>query len=214
MATIEVIENPRKRRKRRTTRRKMTAKQRKYFGRRRRRNPVVATLSNPRRRRSRRKVARYRRRPRRRNPAFSLGGMIDIQAAAGVTAGFMLARISPNLVSKVWAGAPTTGPVSYVIRIGSTIVAAMAVKTVTKKRELAMSIATGGIAYVLYDLANAYILPKLGLSGMSGYISSQRAPQIAGYGVRGYIPDKGVSGIPVNRMSGYLTSPLDNALAA
>lgn len=195
MPIIEIVENPKA--KRRVKRRK-TVKHRRTV---KRRNPLVASLTNPKRRR-RKKVAR-KRYSRRRNPKFGIGSLINIENSAAVAAGFIVSAMAPALVSKVWVNVPRTGPVSYIVRAGSTIMLAYGVNLLTRKKNLAIGIATGGIAYILYDLANYYLLPKLGLSGLyddKSYLTMSELDQIGvsgyqqDYGVSGYRPDYGVSG--------------------
>jgi hypothetical protein len=209
MPIIEIVENPKRRRKSRK-RRPKTTKRRTI---RRRRNPVVATLSNPRRRRRTVKRRTYRKR---RNPKFGLGGLINLQGAGAVAAGFITARMAPNLISKVWPGVPTTGPLSYLVRAGATILVAYGIKTLTRKTDLAKALATGGLGYILYDVANTYLLPKIGLSGLADdgpYMTMSELDRIgvSGYehdysgAFAGYIPDSGVSGY---------TDITDDALAA
>ena len=208
MTMIEIVENPKKKKRRSVKRRRKTTKRAK------RRNPVVATLSNP-RRRKRRVVQKRRRYSRRRNPIGALGGLINLPMAGSIAAGFMVARIAPNMVQKVWAGAPTTGPISYVVRAGATIGVAYVVKTYLKQRELALGIATGGLAYVLYDLANEYLLPKIGLAGIGyndAYMTMSELDDIEARGA-----DPGVSGYIDTGVAGYESSHvglLDEALAA
>jgi len=208
MPIIEIVENP-KRRKTRKRRRK-TSKGRTV---RRRRNPVVATLSNPRRRR---KTVKRRRYVKRRNPKFGLGSLIDLQGAGAVAAGFLASRMAPNVISKVWPGVPTTGPMSYAVRAGATILVAYGVKTLTKKTALAKSIAMGGLGYILYDMANVYLLPKIGLSGLYDNGSYMTMSELDRIGISGYETD--YSGAfagyePDSGVSGY-TDITDDALAA
>jgi len=205
MPNIEIIENPKRRR--RTVKRRKTTTRYKKRSKRRRRNPALATLSNPRRR-------SYKRRSplRRRNPKFGFGSLVNIQSAAYVTVGFVTARIAPNLIQKVWPGAPSVGPLSYAVRIAGTLAVAYAAKMVTKKNDIAVGIATGGLAYVLYDAANTYLLPKIGLAGLGADADYLTIDDINRMGVPG-----GVSGyIPETALSGYQPESafIDEALAA
>lgn len=142
---------------------------RKTTKRRKRRNPGLATyVVNPRRRR-RSGVTARRRSYRRRNPSLrGIAGMLNLRLAMAVAAGILTARIAPGLLQKVWAGAPTTGFGGHAVRIGSVVLIGMGVKMVTKSNQFAGGIVAGGIGYILYDMANEFILPKLGLSGYDG----------------------------------------------
>lgn len=211
MTMIEIVENPKKK-KRRTKK-----VRRKTVGKSKRRNPVVATLSNP-RRKKRRVVKSRGGYSRRRNPIGALGGLINLPMAGSIAAGFMAARIAPNMVQKVWAGVPTIGPVSYVVRVGATLGLAYAVKTFLKQRDLALGIATGGLAYVFYDLANTYLLPKIGLAGVGyddAYLTMSEIDRIDAIGPD---PEGGIAGYLTAGMAGYNetanTGFTDEALAA
>lgn len=197
MASVPIIENPTKRRRR--TRRSKPKKRRA------RRNPDLATLAtNPRRKRRyyrrapRRRTRRYYRR--RSNP-LKLGGFfrsIDLPTAAGVTGGLLTARLAPGLIQKAWRGVPTVGPLSYVVRIGSTLVVAYVVRKVSRSAATANAIVVGGVAYVLMDLANRYLLPKLapalGLSGVGTYVSYRDVQRITG-------PSAAIRRVPVRALT-------------
>jgi hypothetical protein len=198
MPSISYIENPRRRRRRHA--RRLTAAQLAagFGGRRsmshrrhRRRNPVLASLAaNPRRRRHHRRfsalsVRRYRRH---RNPMFGgVGGVtsyFDFKSAAYVAGGIVIAKAGPGLLTKIWPGAPTTGFGLYAVQLGSAVAGAMAVKFLLKSPQGAKQVAVGGIGYVLYQLANDYILPKIGLAGFDGmrrYVTGREIAQIRGY---------------------------------
>lgn len=139
---------------------------------RRRSNPMLATLAgNPRHRRHRRHggfIVRHRV-TRRRNPGM-FGGVtrfIDLKGAAYVAGGIILARSGPRLILKVWPGAPQTGFGLYALQLGSAVLGAVVVRMVLKSEKGAEQVATGGIGYVLYSIANDYVLPKIGLAGLS-----------------------------------------------
>jgi len=190
---IPVVENPRRRRRR--GRRHLTAKQLSYgFGgkrHRRRRNPELATLlANPRRRRRSRRayLANPRRRGRRRyhNPSFLSTSMIDVKSALYVGGGILAAKIAPGLLVKVWAGAPTSGFGKSAVELAGGFAAATVVKMVTKSSSAANLIMAGAFGYVLYDMANQYLLPKIGLAGLgddSSYVTRSELQEI---GVEGY----------------------------
>jgi len=142
----------------------------------------------------------------------ALGGLVNLPMAGSVAAGFLTARIAPNLVQKVWPGAPVVGPMSYLVRVGGTLVVAYAVKNFVKKRNLALGIATGGIAYVLYDMANTYLLPKIGLAGLGADTDYLTIDDINRMGVPGDISGY----VPESTLSGYQPESdfIDEALAA
>lgn len=206
MPNIPIVENPRRRR--RHSRRLTPAQLRAGFGgkshmsggrRHRRRNPALMSLAgNPRRRRRhhRRSAGGFTVRHsivRRRNPGM-LGGItkyFDLKGAAYVAGGIILARSGPKMIQKVWAGAPTTGIGLYALQLGSAVVGAVAVRMLLKSEKGAEQVATGGIGYVLYSLANDYVLPKIGLSGLAApsnqWLSYEDVQRMSGVrGVHGY----------------------------
>jgi len=132
---------------------------------------MLATLAgNPRHRRHRRRHGGYsvRHVVRRRNPGL-FGGVtryIDFKGAAYVGGGIILAKAGPKLILKVWPGAPQTGFGLYALQLGSAVLGAVLVRMVLKSEKGAEQVATGGIGYVLYSIANDYVLPKIGLSGL------------------------------------------------
>jgi len=200
MPTIEVIENPRRRR-----RRKLTAKQlaagfggkRKMTTSRKRRNPGLATIAaNPRRRRKsygHRNPRRYKRRHR--NPM--LGGvtgftkLISIKSAVSVGVGITTAHLAPNLIGKVWAGAPTTGIGGAAVRMGTVLVLGTGVKMLMKDNQVAMGIVAGGIGYEVYKFLAENVVPKIGFLSGYQYIDTGELEQ---YGVSGYMPNNNTMG--------------------
>jgi len=182
MSYVPVVENPRRRRSKK--RRHYTAKQiaagfggkrHRKSSRRHRRSTTLAVM-NPRRRRSYR--ASYRRTSRRRryhNPGF-LGGFgipgIDLKSAMWIGAGMLSTRVVPNLVAKMWPGIPRTGYMGYAVDAGSGILAGMAVKMLTKDSAAANKVVAGALGLVLFNLFNAEIAPRVGLSGMTGELAS------------------------------------------
>lgn len=173
---IPIVENPTKRKRRKLSpaqraagfggKRTMAKRRtRKKTTKRRRRNPALATyVVNPRRRKYRRKATVRRRR--RRNPGLGkIGAMLNLRMALSVAAGILTARMAPGLLQKVWTGAPTTGFGGHAVRMGSVILVGYGVKMVTRSNQFAGGVVAGGIGYILYDMANEYILPKIGLSG-------------------------------------------------
>jgi hypothetical protein len=208
MPKVEVLENPHRRKR---GRRHLSAKQLAYgFGgkryrtrhttRRRRRNPTMAALAgNPRRRRHHRRHGGFSVRHviRRRNPGM-LGGItkfVDVKGALYVAGGILIARTGPKLIGKVWAGAPTTGIGLYVMQLASAVAGAMVVRYALKSEKGAEQVATGGIGYVLYQLANDYVLPQIGLSGIAApparFVSTTDLNRMAGTG--SYVPRIGMS---------------------
>jgi len=199
MASVELVENPRRRRHRR----KMTAKQLMYFGPKRRRrhsrrrNPaVLASLGNPRRRRY------HRRRSRgysvshvvHRNPGL-LG--FDLGAAAWVGVGALGSKAVPKLVAKVWPSIPTTGWAGYAVRAGATLATGYAVKFATKNNRAFGLILAGGLGMILVDLASDYLLPTLGLSGLGNdraMISTADLVDAYSPGFAGYVDQSALSG--------------------
>ena len=222
MPKVEVLENPHRRKR---GRRHLSAKQLAYgFGgkryrtrnaKRRRRNPTIAALAgNPRRRRTHRRHGSFSVRHviRRRNPGM-LGGItkfVDVKGALYVAGGILIARTGPKLIGKVWAGAPTSGIGLYVMQLASAIAGAMAVRFALKSEKGAEQVATGGIGYVLYQLANDYVLPQIGLSGFAAppnrYVSQTDVNRMAGTG--SYVPRIGMSKyVPRQSMSGMRRMP-------
>jgi len=217
---IPIVENP--------TRRKLTRKQLAagFGGKRRmsakRRNPGLATLAaNPRRRRKsgRRSTSRSRSyyKPisgraytrhyrRRRNPSFGgLFGTIDLTFAASVAGGLVVADMAPGLIRKVWAGVPTTGFGGTAVRLGSTILVATGVGYFLKSKSVPVGMVAGAIGYELYVLANQYLLPSLGLSGVGDYMTTGELYRM---GISGYVP----SPTTLGRVGRYMVT--DQALAA
>lgn len=198
---IPIVENPVKRKRRKWTARQKAAgfggktgmarkRTRKRTTRRKRRNPALATyVVNPRRRRSVRRrstVRTYRRR--RRNPGMGkIGAMLNLRMALSVGAGILTAKVGPGLLQKVWAGAPTTGIGGHAVRIGTVMLVGMGVKMVTRSNQFAGGVVAGGIGYILFDLANEYILPKIGLSGYDSDLVSMNELEDVAMGR--YVPE-------------------------
>lgn len=203
---IPVVENPRRRRRHR----KLTAKQIAYgFGggrrrshrRRPRRNPALASLmANPRRRRHRRYAVANPRRRRYHNPGLISTAMIDVKSALYVGGGILAAKIAPGLLVKVWAGAPTTGFGRSAVELAGGFVAATVVRMVTKSNQAATLIMAGAMGYVLYDLAQQYVLPSIGLAGL-GDDRPVRMSELQEIGVSGYR-------VQPTAMSGYSAESL------
>jgi hypothetical protein len=133
----------------------------------RRRNPGLMTLANPRRRRRRHHAGSYHRRRRYSNP--SLTGMfagIDLTFAASAAGGIVLGKAAPGLIAKVWPGVPVDGIGGKAVRIGAVLLSTYVVKKFLKMPKVASGLITGEIAYEIFQLANEYILPKIGLAGV------------------------------------------------
>jgi hypothetical protein len=208
MATIPVVENPR--RKRRSRRGLSAAQKRAGFGgraamrrskgrkstkrrRTRRRNPgrsMVTYTSNPRRRTTRRRSysAPARRYRRRRNPGLMSG--IDFKSVLFIGGGTIWTEVGPSLVGKFWKGMPRTGFTGLAVKAGVTIAGGVAVKMITKSTARQNQFIIGGLVGILVDLYRMYAVPLLqsqgleGLNGLGGYISKRevmRIPGVAGY---------------------------------
>lgn len=211
MATIPVVENPRRKRRR------YSAKQRSYgFGggrrrkrsttkRRRRRNPALAALAtNPRRRRygrrssPRRRSSSYRRR---RNPQLLGMRGFDLGAAMWVGVGVVGPKYLLRFASRQFPQIPTTGFLGYGVRAMTVWATAWLASSVFKQRRAHGYIMAGGLGMILVDVFNEYVAPSVpGLAGMgddygyvdaselddalSGYerLASARVPGIAGMG--------------------------------
>lgn len=213
---IAVVENPRKRR-----RRTYTAKQRAAgFGgrkrrtsrrprpRRRRRNPALATYTalNPRRRRRYRAAPTKRRYRRRRNPNM-LGGftrMLNWTTGFGVATGMIVSGTAPGMINRFWAGMPRGEYLDKAWRVGLTVGAAMVVRQTFRANQFAMGMVAGAIGWELYELLNQYVLPAVGLSGLSAgdYVTTSELNEI---GMSGYVAQG-------DRLTGYEVT--DEALAA
>ncbi len=205
MATIEVVENPRRKR-----RRPMTAKQKKYFGKRktrRRRNPLLATLGNPRRRR--RSPSRRRSVSRRsyRNPGL-MG--FDIGAAAYVGVGMLGSELVPTLVRKAWSGLPSAGPMVYLVKAGGTFATAYAVKMVTKSPRNFNLVMAGGLGLIMVDLFRQYVAPKIGLAGMGNDAAMVYGSELEdAVPIEGYVDGgaQGINGYVASGVGGYQANP-------
>ena len=204
MATVELVENPRRRR----GRRHLTAKQRAAgFGGKgamhnrrrhsRRRNPgYLASLGNPRRR-------HYRKSRRRgfsvshvvhRNPGL-LG--FDLEAAMWVGVGALGSKALPKLVAKYWPSIPTTGIAGYAVRAGATLAVAYAAKMAFKSQKAFSLILAGGLGYIFVDLATDYLLPAVGLAGLGNdrsMISTSDLVDAYSPGFAGYVDNTTMSG--------------------
>lgn len=201
MTNVPVVENPRRRRKRgRYTPAQKRAgfagrasmRRRRTPRRRRQANPALATYSNPRPRKRRRRPVTYRtyRRHygyrRRRNPSLrGLTRMLNLHTAASVAGGIFVARMTPGLVARVWAGAPVSGVGGMAVKVGGVLIAATVAKTVFRSDRIAVGLVAGGIGYILFDLAEEYLLPRLGLS-LSGYGNHYRYGELENMGISGY----------------------------
>jgi len=174
---VEVVENPDKRR----------GGGRKRHSRRRRRNPGLALMAgNPHRRRRARRASSYhsvRRYRRRSNPDFMAG--IDIQSAAWVAGGMIGANLIPGLIAKVWPAIPRAGIAGHAVKVGGVIVMGFLARMLTKSPARSNQLVAGGLALVLYDVYNEYLAPKLGLTGMGGFVTTDEINQIVG--VNGFV---------------------------
>lgn len=204
MPQIEVVENPRRKRRRHYTAKQLAAgfggkryRNRRHY--RRHHNPALATLAaNPRRRRHHYYNPRRRRSYRRhRNPLFGgTKGMFDIGGALFIGGGILAAKVSPKLIQKVWAAAPTTGIGGYAVKIGGAFLIAQGVRMVTRSAHNAHYIMIGALGSVLYDIANDYLLPTIGLSGLGDDSSYVTAGELRAMGLSTYMPSRPViSGI-------------------
>lgn len=199
---IPVIENPRRRRRRRSLTPKQLAAgfggksrmSRRTRRRTRRRNPALATLAgNPRRRRrSSYAVTHTVRRRRRRNPGLGdFTRLISWQTAAGVGVGLFAPSMLVNAVGNyVWSGIPRTGMPGAAVRVGAGLVLGWAAGQWIDRR-IGAGVVAGAIGFELYQLANEYLLPTLGLSGVGEYITTANANNLGLYvtaptGMSGY----------------------------
>jgi hypothetical protein len=152
-----------------------------------RRNPLLASLANPRRHRRRhgRRHGYSVSRVIHRNPGL-LG--FDFASAAWVGTGMLGSKLVPNLVRKyLYAGLPATGPMSYLVRAGGTLVTAYAVKLVTKNSRAFGLILAGGAAAILVDVVSDYVLPQVGLAGMGNDSALITRADIDMSGTAGYV---------------------------
>lgn len=173
-----LVENPGKRKRKR----KMSAKQKKYFGkrrkttrRRRRSNPSLSTYvaANPRRRKGRGVKRRRNTYVASRNPS-GLMGYFNIKSALSVAGGIITARYGTRIIGMVWPGVPSTGLIGTAVKVGTVVVAAAGLKMLTKNNQVAYSFAAGGIGYCLYELAEQYLLPMIGMSGVGAYTQGEQ----------------------------------------
>jgi len=230
MPTIPVVENPTRRRRRRgysakqlrsgfggrsrMSRRRSTARPatRRTARRRRSRNPALATLMNPRRRRrtTYRTYRRWYARPRRRRNAGlgSIMGFIHLPTALSVAGGIVTARMAPGLLAKIWPSAPQSGAMGIAVRVGGVLVVSVVAKKVFRSNQIATGIAAGGLGYILFDLANQYLLPQLGLSGLGSNYDYLTRRDLNAIGLSDYrLAPRSLSGV-----SPY--EPVDEVLAA
>jgi len=193
---VEVVENRRKRR------RKMSALQASYFGggsrhanrrHRRRRNPDLMSLGmNPRRRHRRRRNPSYQE-PHRRSGRSGLAGMtggigkmFDFKSMLWVGTGIFTSKGVPAIVQrKLWSGMPTTGVAGYAVRVGVTFAVSELVRMLTKSRQNAQYVITGGMAAIAYDVIAENIAPMIGLSGLGGlgqddYVTEEELKDVLG----------------------------------
>lgn len=178
---IPIVENPRRRRRHRRLSPAQIAAgfggKRRRSPSRRRRNPGLSTYfqaGNPRRRRARvHNPRRHRSRRRYHNPAGFLGSLTSghtLKTAGGMAVGIVLSKYVPsNLITKVWAGVPTTGIGGAAVRVGVGVLASELTRRFLKQSEIANGMLVGVLGYELYQLAAQYVLPSLGLSGMGEY---------------------------------------------
>ena len=165
MSEILIVENGRKRK----TRRKMSAKQKKYFGKsrkpakrkaaKRRRNPSLATYtaSNPR---------RGRRPARHRNPSgFGFASMFDFGSIVSVASGILTAKYSNKLVSFVWPAVPVTGMMATAVKVATVLAVGFGSKFVGVSARNRNTFIAGGVGYCLFEIANEYVAPLIGLNG-------------------------------------------------
>ena len=204
MPQIQLVENPRRKKRRRYSAKQLAAgfggKRYRTRGRKRHRNPALATLAaNPRRR-----FRAYRKSHRRRysNPSggfFSgITNMVDLKGAAFIGGGILAAKVGPGLVAKVWPGVPTEGFGKTLVQAGSVLLIATGVKAFLKSSQGAHQIAIGGLGYILYDLANQYVLPNIGMAGLAddgNYVTTTEMEELSGYQPSGtplsaYIPSQ------------------------
>ena len=193
MPNIQIVENPRRRKSRKGYTRKQLAAgfggKRKMTRRRKtRRNPTLATLAgNPRRRYTRRATPARRRRARS-NPGMLAGipRLFNLKMAASVGVGITTAHLAPNLITKVWAAAPTAGLPGTAIRIGAVLLVGTASKMLMKDNTIAVGIVAGGIGYEIYKFLAENVVPKIGFLNGYQYIGQSELDQ---YGINGYRDD-------------------------
>ena len=168
---IPIVENPRRRRRVGYTAKQLAAgfggKGRMAGSRRRRRyhNPPLMTLGNPRRRSRRHYAGSFRRRyHRRRNPA-GLAGMFDVQTGLYVGAGILSTSVVPRLVARFAPQIPTTGLPGLGVKLASGFAASYVVKMFVGAHR-AQQVMAGALGSVVVELANTYLLPKLGIAGL------------------------------------------------
>jgi len=180
---VEVVENPTRRKRRR-----LSAKQKAAgFG-------------------GKRSMRRRRRTRRRRNPKGFLGFKgFDLRLAAMVGIGITSAEIVPNIVRKFWSGVPTAGPMGYVVKAGSAVVAAYGVKMVTGKQADFEAVIAGGFGSLLVGAFKEYVMPMVpGLNGLAGngvYVYPDQLTDVTS-GVGRYIDNRGGS-----RLGRYVDIP-------
>jgi hypothetical protein len=110
--------------------------------------------------------------------------LIDLKGAAYVAGGIIIAKAGPNLIRKVWPGAPSDGIPGHAVRLGAVLLAATGVRYLLKSASGAQQVAVGGIGYILYDLANQYLLPTIGLAGLTDdgdAVTMQELEDLRGY---------------------------------
>ncbi len=189
MPNVTYVENPR-RPKKSSQRRTLTAAQRAAgFGGR----AAMSRKANPRRRsKSHTKWGRVKshtrrvnptlaawavnpRRRRRRNPGLLSGlpGLpgLNLKAVAFTAGGAIITRMAPALIEKVWPGVPRTGLMGHAVKIGAAFALSMGVKAVMKDTAAANQVLIGGLAVAVMDIYDEYVAPKLGLTGLSGFVN-------------------------------------------
>jgi len=112
--------------------------------------------------------------------------MLHLPTAASVAGGIFVARLAPGLISRVWPGVPVSGIGGMAVKVGGVLVAATVAKTVFRSDRIAMGLVAGGVGYILFELAEQYLLPQIGLSGLGGYSRYVTTGELETMGLSGY----------------------------
>lgn len=219
MATIRVVENPRRKKRRRYTakqraagfggRRTMSRRRppRRRRSPRRRRNPMMASLGNPRRRNSPRRRPRYTvtgvARRRRRNPRL-MPFNIDLMSAVWIGTGALSTQILPGLGKRFWSGLPTTGTMGYLTQMAAAIVAGMLVGKITNRHNGSL-VTAGGLSVIFVNVIRQYVMPRISfLNGLGNDASTMSAQELRDiYGVGAYVDTPGMAGYVENPVGAF-----------
>jgi hypothetical protein len=133
--------------------------------------------------------------------------MFDFQGALWTAGGAIGVKVVPGFVAKMWPALPTTGPMSYAVKIGTAAALGFGTKMFAGEAR-ARQVVNGALAAVLVDAFNEYVGPKIGLGGLSGYVTTE---ELRAMGLQGYVPtptylERGETfqypgGVPVSMMA-------------